>query len=263
MGDLADSNICENAGKQELPEKKFSILSPDFQIIKFPSPGQYRFLGNSVCAITEDMNLEMLYSAYMQGIFPWFSEEDGEPVIWHSTNPRFVLFPEDFHVSKSLKKFLKKSPYSYTMDKCFSKVIEECGLMNREGQDGTWIGEKIKKTYTEFHEAGFAHSFEVWLGEELVGGFYGVLIGSVFCGESMFTKATDSSKSAFALFMETFIDCGGKMLDSQAYTDNIARYGAKNISRTAFLRFEKEFLHKSLEKDLKAEFEKRVSVYKA
>lgn len=220
-----------------------------------PGAGRLSLLGDSVCAITEDIDIQVLYSAYMQGVFPWFSEEDGEPVIWHSPDPRFVLFPKDFHVPKSIKKFLKKSPYRYSMDEAFEDVISECSKMSRSNQDGTWIGEKIINAYTELHKEGLAHSIEVWDEDgKLCGGFYGVLIGSVFCGESMFTYKSDSSKSAFVLFMEAFFECGGVMLDSQVYTDNIARYGAKNISRSAFLKIESDALKTPLKGKLRKVF---------
>lgn len=237
------------------PEK----IYPD-RIIPFPEPNtKYSYLGRQICEITDSIPLQLLYSAYMQGVFPWFSEEDNEPVTWYSTNPRFVLMPEDFHCPKSLKKFLKKTPYTYTMDKCFHQVLKECAKMKRPDQNGTWIGPKMIEAYTKFHKAGFAHSFEVWHDGKLAGGFYGVLIGSVFFGESMFTLEPDSSKSAFAFFMQAFKNCGGIIVDSQSYTDNIARYGGKNISRDAFLRIEKEALYKPLSTDFKSEFQNVVS----
>lgn len=232
-----------------------NLIDPSL-IYRFPEPGTiYRDFGDSICAVTEDIDLQLLYSAYMQGVFPWFSEDDGEPVVWHSTDPRFVLMPQEFHVPKSAVKFLKHTPYTYTMDKAFPQVMMECARQSREGQNGTWIGTMMLEAYTKFHEEGYAHSFEAWKDGELVGGFYGILIGSVFCGESMFTKATDSSKSAFIIFMRAFIECGGMMLDSQSYTDNIARYGAKNISRSAFLKIEEKALYTPLKKDLAVEFE--------
>lgn len=225
-------------------------------IYKFPEPGTYyKEFGNSICAVTEDIDLQLLYSAYMQGVFPWFSEDDGEPVVWHSTDPRFVLMSSDFHIPKSAAKFLKRTPYTYTMDMAFTRVMTECAMQNRKGQNGTWIGDMMLEAYTKFHEEGYAHSFEVWHGDELAGGFYGVLMGSVFCGESMFTKESDSSKSAFILFMNSFIQCGGMIVDSQSYTDNIARYGAKNISLSAFRKIEEKALYTPLKKDLAVVFE--------
>lgn len=262
--------IAEFPKNTEIPLRNF--LEKDLEqreetldtekIIPFPEPNtKYSFLSRQVCEITDSIPLQLLYSAYMQGVFPWFNEEDNEPVAWYSTDPRFVLLPEDFHCPKSLKKFMKKSPYTYTMDNCFRRVMTECGKMKRPDQDGTWIGPKMLDAYTKLHKAGYAHSFEVWHKGRLAGGFYGVLIGSVFCGESMFTLEPDSSKSAFVLFMKAFKECGGIIVDSQSYTDNIARYGAKNISRDAFLRIEKEALKTPLQKDFNEEFMKLADSY--
>jgi len=244
LGDFLEKDL--NTSPEKIDTEK---------IIPFPEPNtKYSYLSRQICEITDSIPLQLLYSAYMQGVFPWFSEDDKEPVSWYSTDPRFVLFPEEFHCPKSLKKFMKKTPYTYTMDKCFRRVMTECGKMKRADQDGTWIGNKMLDAYTKFHKAGFAHSFEVWKDGKLCGGFYGVLIGSVFFGESMFTIEPDSSKSAFAYFMQAFTECGGVIVDSQSYTENIARYGGKNISRDAFLRIEKDALYKPLQKDLKSEF---------
>jgi len=225
------------------------------RILSFEEPG---FLGedfnSDIVGITRNITQQRLYSAYMQGIFPWFSEDDGEPVVWYSPSPRFCITVENFHVPKSIEKFLKHTPFTYTMDKDFPAVIENCRAMKRVGQRGTWIGRKMLDAYIDFFHNGFAHSVEVWHDEKLVGGFYGVLIGSVFCGESMFTLESNSSKSAFVLFAKKFIECGGKLIDSQVYTENIARYGAKNISRDAFLHLEKQYLSKPLDADIVAVF---------
>mgnify|MGYP002624223992 FL=1 len=213
------------------------------------------FAPSSIVGVTESMPLQLLYSAYMQGVFPWFSEDDDEPVVWWCPSPRFVLLSENFHIPKSVKKLLKKKPFTYTFDECFETVIHECRAAERKGQDGTWIGEKIIRAYTALHRVGFAHSVEVWdAAGNLAGGFYGVLLGSVFCGESMFTKQSNATKCAFVEFAKAFFSVGGRLIDSQVYTDNIARYGAKNIRRTAFLRLESEFLAKPLAADVKTAF---------
>jgi len=217
---------------------------------------------NGVVGITKDITQQRLYSAYMQGVFPWFSEDDGEPVVWYCPNPRFCLKIEDLHVPKSIDKFLKKTPYEYTMDKDFSAVINGCRNMNRPNQNGTWIGKKMINAYEEFHKNGYAHSVEVWHNGKLVGGLYGILIGSVFCGESMFTIESNSAKSAFVLFARAFRECGGKIIDSQVYTDNIARYGAKEILRDEFLFIEKPCLDLPLIFDIKTVFENSVSKLK-
>lgn len=232
------------------------IISDDYNpatMIIFPKPGQYEGF-EELCAYSYDIPQKLLYSAYMQGVFPWFDEDRGDPVLWQSPNERFVIFPELFHVSKSIDKFLKKSPYTYTMDKCFDEVMKQCGLMERIGQNGTWIGSMMKEAYSKFHKAGFAHSFEVWKDGRLAGGFYGILIGSVFCGESMFTIEPDSSKSAFVIFARRFFELGGKMIDCQVYTENMARYGAIEISREKFLEKEKSFLKEALKKPLQESY---------
>lgn len=220
---------------------KWFFMPPDVEacidkndVIHLPMPGEV-YDHPDVCFVTDDMPLQLLYSAYMQGIFPWFNECDGQPVIWQCPEKRFVIDPKNIHISASLKKFLKKNPFTYTVDKCFDLVVEQCSLQNRKNQSGTWIGPKIKKAYGLFHKAGFAHSVEVWLDEKLAGGFYGELIGSVFFGESMFTIESNSSKSAFVLFAKAFEKAGGKMIDCQAYTENMARYGAVEIERNDFL----------------------------
>lgn len=230
------------------------FLNPDV-VLPFPPPGVFLPEYPDITFAIETLPLQLLYSAYMQGSFPWFNEDEGEPVIFYNPHIRFCLQMKDLHIPKSLSRFLKHCPYTFTMDRAFTRVMEECRDVSREGQKGSWIGPKMIKAYTDFHKRGFAHSVEAWQDGELVGGLYGVLIGSVFFGESMFTKKDNSSKAAFAIFARTFLECGGKMIDSQVYTDNIARYGAANISRTAFLHLEKELLYKPLEKDLIRQFD--------
>lgn len=243
----------KNFLSSDLSSKKETVI-PDL-IFPFPRPGERYFeYGNQIVDITEELTLQQLYSAYMQGVFPWYCEDNKEPVTWYSPDPRFVLFPKDFHCPKSLRKFMKKTPYTYTMDQCFGRVMEECRKMERTGQDGTWIGKNLQNVYTKLHKSGYAHSFEVWNKGRLVGGFYGVLIGSVFFGESMFTLESNSSKSAFAFFMEAFTKCGGTLVDCQSYTENLDRYGAVNISRKEFLQIEKTALHTPLQGDLKTTF---------
>lgn len=228
-------------------------------LIKFHEPNTvFSDFGRQICDIdfgfTGDIPLQKLYSAYMQGVFPWFNEESEYPA-WYSTDPRFVLMPQDFHCPKSLKKFMKKCPYTFSMDRCFRKVMKNCAEMDRPDQNSTWIGQSMINVYTKFHKAGYAHSFEVWYKGQLAGGFYGVLIGSVFFGESMFTLKDNASKCALTLFMKAFTECGGTIVDCQSYTDNLARYGAKNISRDAFLRIEQDALYTPLKSDLKTVFE--------
>lgn len=230
-----------------------SYINEDF-VIKFPKPGNLHDAPD-VCCATEDMSVQLLYSAYMQGIFPWFNEDEGQPVIWYCPEKRFVLEPNRVHVSKSLKKFLKKNPYTYTFDTCFEVVMQNCAEQERKGQNGTWIGKKILKAYSDFHRAGYVHSVEVWYNGKLVGGFYGELIGSVFFGESMFTIEDNSSKSAFVLFAQAFAEAGGTLIDCQVYTENMERYGAHEISREEFIAWLESGLNKKIGFDaVKSEF---------
>ena len=223
----------------------YNVILPFLPFGTFEEPFQ------DVTGVSENINLQRLYSAYMTGSFPWFDEDEGECVIYHSPDPRFCLKLEDLHIPKSIDKFLKKTPYKYTLDLDFSGVITGCREMSRKGQDGTWIGQMMIEAYTKLFDKGLAHSVEVW-GQDgkLTGGLYGVLIGKVFFGESMFTKGSDSAKSAFTLFARAFRDSGGKLIDSQVYTDNIARYGAKEIPRDEFLSLEKIYLHQTLTRDI-------------
>lgn len=228
--------------------KKLSY--PDCPII-FPPPIKKN---GGIVAITEELNFPLLYSAYLQGIFPWYNEDEGDDVIWWSPELRFVLLPQDLHIPSRLNRFLKHNPFTYTMDNAFEEVIINCAKIYRPDQKGTWIGSEMIKAYCELFSLGFAHSVEVWNDNRLVGGFYGVLIGQVFFGESMFTLEDNSAKSAFVHFVQAFRECGGKLIDSQVYTDNIARFGGKNISRTAFLRMEQDFLFQELKKPLNETF---------
>ncbi len=215
-------------------EKSRSAKIDTTDIFTFPEPGLiYGY--EEISLITENIPLRLLYSAYNQGVFPWFNEDQGDPVLWQSPNKRFVITPRKLHVSKSIEKFLKHTPYTYTIDKAFGDVIKNCARQERPDQAGTWIGPKMIKAYKKFHKAGYAHSIEVWKDGKLVGGFYGILLGSVFCGESMFTIEPNSSKSAFVLFARAFQKAGGKLIDCQTYTENMARYGAREIKRKQYI----------------------------
>ncbi|MCR4735025.1 MAG: leucyl/phenylalanyl-tRNA--protein transferase [Treponema sp.] len=215
-------------------EKSRSVKIDTSDIFTFPDSGLL-YGHDEISLITENIPLRLLYSAYNQGVFPWFNEDQGEPVLWQSPKKRFVIPIRQLHVSKSIEKFLKHNPYTYTIDKAFADVIKNCAKQKRPDQIGTWIGPKMIKAYKKFHKAGFAHSIEVWKDGKLAGGFYGVLVGSVFCGESMFTIEPNSSKSAFVLFARAFEKAGGKLIDCQTYTQNMARYGAREITRKQYL----------------------------
>jgi len=176
-----------------------------------------------------------MISAYTQGIFPWFNEDD--PLYWQSPDPRFVILPETFHVPSRLARTVRKNPFEIRTDTSFERVINFCSGVCRPGQNGTWITDDMIDAYIRLHREGFAHSVESWRNGELVGGFYGTLLGKVFFGESMFTRESDAAKTAFAVFAERFFgSMGGLMVDSQVYTDHIARFGGMNISRSAYIR---------------------------
>jgi leucyl/phenylalanyl-tRNA--protein transferase len=198
----------------------------------FPDPDETQ---GSVVAVGGNLSPGMLVSAYTQGIFPWFNEDD--PLYWQSPDPRFVILGETFHVPSRLARAIRQHQFSIRTDTSFHRVINFCSGIAREGQNGTWITDDIIEAYTELHRQGLAHSVEAWQGDKLVGGFYGVLLGKVFFGESMFTRVPDASKTAFAVFARHFFTgMGGRMIDSQVYTDHIARFGGQNISRSAYLR---------------------------
>lgn len=234
---VAEATASAGAGDRG----RLSPSSHNFTYITLPGAGSYSEEYEDICFISGDIDLDFLYSAYKQGIFPWFNEDEGEPVLWQSPEPRFVIFSESFHVSRSIDKFLKKTPYTYTTDKAFEEVMRNCAAQNRPGQKGSWIGPMMIDAYKKLHEAGMAHSYEVWHGDQLVGGFYGVMNGDVFHGESMFTIEPDSSKSAFVLFARDFFARGGKMIDCQCETENMKRYGGVNITREEYLEKLKEY----------------------
>ena len=184
-------------------------------------------------AIGGDLSVERLLLAYKTGIFPWFNE--GDPVLWWSPDPRFVLFPEKLKVSKSMKQVLKKSDFTVTINQDFMGVIKACSLAKREGQSGTWITDTMVQAYIKLHELGYAKSVEVWQEDTLVAGLYGLdLNNGVFCGESMFTNVSNASKVAFITFIQ---NTNYKLIDCQVYTNHLESLGAEDISREDFLLF--------------------------
>jgi len=189
----------------------------------------------TVVAVGGNLSPGMIVSAYAQGIFPWFNDDD--PLYWQSPDPRFVILPETFHVPGRLSRSMKKGLFTVRTDTAFERVINFCSGVARDGQNGSWITEDMIDAYVELHRLGIAHSVESWQDGELVGGFYGVHLGSVFFGESMFTRVSDASKTTFAAFAQRFFgSMRGSLIDSQVYTDHMARFGGINISRSAYLR---------------------------
>lgn len=190
-------------------------------------------------AIGGELDTDRLKEAYSKGIFPWFSED--EPILWWSPDPRFVLIPEEIKVSRSMKKFLNKDIYRVSFDENFYEVITMCAKV-REGN--TWITDEMIEAYYQLHMEGYAHSVEVWYGDTLAGGLYGVSFGRVFFGESMFSLFENSSKTGFIYLTQKLKEKGFDFIDCQVYTKYLESFGAKMIDRTVFLSVLKESLKK-------------------
>lgn len=184
-------------------------------------------------AVGGDLSPERVLHAYRHGIFPWYENE--EPILWWSPDPRFVLLPNELKVSKSMQKIIRKGRFRLTKNKAFEEVIDQCALIKREGQQGTWITSEMKEAYIKLHELGYAISVEVWQDRNLVGGLYGIdLNQGVFCGESMFAKVSNASKFGFISFIQ---NSNYKLIDCQLHTNHLESLGAKYMSREAFLRY--------------------------
>ena len=197
----------------------------------FPSVDQSNRDG--ILAIGGDLSLERLQLAYKSGIFPWF--EEGEPIVWWSPNPRMVLFLEELVVSKSMRNILNKNRFKVTFNQNFKDVISICQNIKRNGQNGTWITNDMIKAYCKLHELGIAKSVEVWQDQVLVGGLYGIDLGHVFCGESMFSKVSNASKVAFIALVNQLKAANYKLLDCQVYNPHLESLGCREIERTDFM----------------------------
>ena len=193
-----------------------------------------------ILAIGGDLSTHRLLLAYRKGIFPWYS--DDEPIIWWCPNPRFVLFPDEIKISKSMRAVVKKQTYSFTINNCFNNVIKNCKTINREGQSGTWISEEVIDAYTKLHNLGYALSAETWKNNKLVGGLYGVKMGNIFFGESMFSLSPNASKFAFIQLVQYLKNEGVKLIDCQVYTNHLESLGAKMIDRNDFMRLLEQHL---------------------
>ena len=211
-------------------------LSPYNHI--FPDPKDATDEG--ILAYGGDLSINRVMNGYTKGIFPWFNDED--PILWWSPDPRFVLDLNDFKIPKSLARVIKKEKFIIKFDRNFKEVIKNCSKAPRPDQDGTWITSDMVEAYCDIHCAGHAHSFEAYIDDHLVAGGYGVCVGDIFCGESMFTKISDGSKVAFVALVEKLKQKGFRYIDSQIYTDHLARFGAKEISRDRYLTIVKEAL---------------------
>lgn len=205
------------------------VLGPGVQ---FPPPelaGEDGFL-----AIGGKLDPEWLLLAYSNGIFPWYN--DDEPICWWSPDPRFVLFPGELNISKSMKAALRSGRFRFTTDTSFSSVIRHCATISRKGQEGTWINAKLLEAYIRMHELGHAHSAETWFNDQLVGGLYGVRVGNIFFGESMFSLVPNASKFAFINYVALLMKENIRLIDCQVYTSHLQSLGARMIPRADFLR---------------------------
>lgn len=200
--------------------------------IWFPAYEQTHTSG--IIAVGGDLSVERLKLAYQLGVFPWYNEN--EPILWWFPNPRFVLFPSELIISKSMAKLLRNQIFEFTEDQRFEEVIDHCQKIKRPGQNGTWINEEMKKAYIELHHAGKAKSVEIWQNDELVGGFYGVIGKNIFCGESMFAKVPNASKAGFIHFVQKY-NSQYHLIDCQVYTSHLSSLGARNIEAEAFLTY--------------------------
>ena len=199
----------------------------------FPPPELALRTPNGLLCAGGDLSPQRILAAYRQGIFPWFSE--GAPILWWSPDPRMTLEPSQIRISRSLRKTLSRGDYEIRIDSDFVAVIEACAATPRKGQHGTWITAEMCDAYTCLHRLGYAHSVETWIAGQLVGGLYGLAIGRMFYGESMFSRRTDASKIAFAHLIRQLQHRGIEMIDCQMKTDHLASLGGQEISRADFL----------------------------
>jgi leucyl/phenylalanyl-tRNA--protein transferase len=191
---------------------------------------------NGMLAIGGDLSVKRLTLAYKSGIFPWFNQ--GEPIIWYSPNPRMVLFPSELKISKSMKQVLRKKEFKVTFNQNFEQVIFNCKHIFRAADQGqTWITDEMQKAYVNLHKKGIAKSVEVWQNNELVGGLYGIDLGTIFCGESMFSKVSNASKLAFIYLVRKLETENYKLIDCQVYNNHLASLGAREIPREEFLKY--------------------------
>jgi leucyl/phenylalanyl-tRNA--protein transferase len=207
---------------------------PIYQLVDqlvFPDPNQANEDG--LLAVGGDLSEDRLVKAYKSGVFPWFSE--GEQILWWSPNPRFVLFPRELKVAKTLKKEIRKKNFRITFNEAFDEVIEYCANVKRKDQQGTWITQEMKTAYSNLHKKGVAISVEAWQGKELVGGLYGLRLGHVYFGESMFSIMSNASKVAFVALMKKLQEEKCQVIDCQVFTEHLQSFGARMIPRDQYL----------------------------
>ena len=210
------------------------LLNPNE--ISFPDPALLES-ESGIIAVGGDLSVERLYFAYQLGLFPWYNP--GEEILWWCPDPRFVLFPEDLRISKSMRKVMRDEVFTFSENKCFRKVIEECKDAFRKDQDGTWLSDELVDSIVQLHEVGIAKSVEVWQNEKLVGGFYGIQIGKIFCGESMFSKVSNASKAGFIHFIQSQKN-NLELIDCQIHSDHLESLGATMMSKKDYLHLLKQ-----------------------
>lgn len=220
-----------------------SLSFLNHELERFPSPEYALSDPNGLLAIGGDLQPIRLLAAYYEGIFPWFNADD--PILWWSPDPRAVFVPGSIKISRSMRKFLKKQDWQYTINHSFEQVIQGCSKP-RSKQDGTWITNDIQSAYLALHEQGHAHSVEVRQDGELIGGLYGLVIGQVFCGESMFHTHTNASKAAMIVLHQHLLRNGFKLIDAQVMNPHLDTLGAKAIKRVDFLKLLKRFRDKKV-----------------
>ena len=189
---------------------------------------------DGLLAFGSNLSVETLLKAYKEGIFPWYNEN--EPICWYCPNPRFVLFPEKLRISSSMKGVIKRGTFKFTVDRNFAGVMNNCRIAKRKGEQGTWITPDIETAYRSLFENGFAHSAEAWYNTKMAGGLYGVQLGGVFFGESMFTNESNASKFAFIKYVQLLQEKGVGIIDCQVYTTHLESLGAEFITRKDFTK---------------------------
>lgn len=187
---------------------------------------------DGLLAIGGDLSPERLLLAYRSGIFPWY---EGEYILWWCPDPRFVLFVNEFKCGRTIKRLIDKNEFDFTINKAFREVIRHCKSVRRPGQEGTWITDEVERAFTKMHELGYAHSAELWKDGELVGGLYGMRLGKVFFGESMFSLVPNASRYAFTKYIEVLVTEGVELIDCQVYTSYLESFGARMIPRDDFI----------------------------
>jgi len=219
-----------------------SYLIPPLSKYSYTFPNPRNSSDEGLLAYGGDLSSTRLLTAYRNGIFPWYAK--GDPILWWSPDPRLLLYPDKFKLRKSFRRVLRSGKFSVTFDKSFSTVISQCAKVPREGQESSWIIDEMIEAYERLHEEGFAHSVEVYLGDKLVGGLYGVSMGKAFFGESMFSLASDASKVAFKALSDVLGSRGYDFIDCQMKTDHMLGLGAEVVNRDTFLNELRDTLQK-------------------